>query len=290
MMQTMASNYINWLTWLRLMSINGIIDAFKLTYVINPLYYQGETVKPALENTDYKSSMLREPKDDILATVTHELRTPLTSIRAISGILHENPDIDVNRRDQFLDIILQESERLTCLVEEMLDLAELELGKAEWHLSKVNLAEVVHAAVADVENILNEQNICLQLRLPAHLPSVKTDQERIKQVILCLLSNAIKFCDDSSGWIGVRLYLRNDSLQVDVSDNGSGIQASARHKITNNESGRNLDNTFGEEPQTTSLSLLVSRNIVAHFGGKLWFDRDLKHGAKFSFTLPLQAT
>ncbi|MCB0208226.1 MAG: HAMP domain-containing histidine kinase [Anaerolineae bacterium] len=245
-------------------------------------------MKPRLENNSQQLLTPHELKDDILATVTHELRTPLTSIRAVSGILHENPDLDIRQRDQFLTIILEESEKLTGLVEEMLDLAELELGRAEWYLTQVDLAQLIGEAVADVEQLLCDQNICLQLRLPDHVPLIMVDRNRIKRVILCLLNNAIKFCDDSSGWIGVRMHVYDNSLQVDVSDNGIGIHASDRHQIMDAELGGWISNTFGEEPQTTSLGLLVSRNIVAHFGGKLWFDGDLQHGAKFSFTLPLR--
>ncbi|MCB0193880.1 MAG: HAMP domain-containing histidine kinase [Anaerolineae bacterium] len=245
-------------------------------------------MKPRVENNNYKALMPHGLQDDILATVTHELRTPLTSIRAVSGILHENPDLDVRQREQFLNIILEESEKLTGLVEEMLDLAELELGRAEWQLTQVNLAELISETVTHVEHLLSKENISLQLRLPDHVPSTVLDRDRIKRVILCLLNNAIKFCDDSSGWIGVRLHVQDHNLQVDVSDNGSGIHASERHKIMDAELGGWIGNTFGEEPQTTSLSLLVSRNIVAHFGGKLWFDGDLQHGAKFSFTIPLR--
>lgn len=286
-MQAMTSNYTQWMSVLRSTWISDAVDVFKLIDVTDPHHYQEKTVKPVLEKSSHNGVAPHGLKDDILATVTHELRTPLTSIRAISGILHENPEIDGRQRDQFLDIILEESEKLTGLVEEMLDLAQLELGKAEWNLSEVDLSDLIREAVEDVNHLLSERNICLQLRLPDHVPAVTVDRDRFKQVILCLLHNAIKFCDDASGWIGVRLHVEENSLQVDVSDNGSGIQASDRHKFMGTELGGWIGDTFGEEPQTTSLSLLVSRNIVAYFGGKLWFDGDIQHGAKFSFTVPL---
>lgn len=226
-------------------------------------------------------------KDDILTTVTHELRTPLTSIRAISGILHDNPDLEIDQRDQFLDIILEESERMTHLVEDMLDLAELELGKAEWQLNEVDLIEVIYEALVATDDLLRDKHIQVQLRLPEDVPLVVVDQNRIKRVTICLLTNAIKFCDETAGWIGIRLRVRGDMLQVDISDNGTGVTASKRDKITDDKTGRSIEDTFGEDPQTTNLGLLVGRYVVNHFGGKLWFEKGLNHGAIFSFTLPL---
>lgn len=244
-------------------------------------------MKSILTNGNDQAFAPYKLNDDILTTVTHELRTPLTSIRAISGILHDNPDLEIDQRDQFLDIILEESERLTSLVEDMLDLAELELGKAEWQLSKVDFIEVIYEALAATDELLREKHIQVQLRLPEDVPMVLIDRNRLKRVTICLLNNAIKFCDEAAGWIGICLRVRGDALQVDISDNGIGVYASKRHKITDEEADRPRGNTFGEEPQTTNLGLLVGRYVVNHFGGRLWFEKDLNHGATFSFTLPL---
>lgn len=244
-------------------------------------------MKPILTNGNNQVLTPYGFQDDILSTVTHELRTPLTSIRAISGILHDNPDLENDQRDQFLDIILEESERLTNLVEDMLDLAELELGQAEWHTSEVDLVEVIYNSLAATDELLRSKHIQVQFRLPEDIPLIVADQNRIKRVTICLLTNAIKFCDETAGWIGIRLRVRGDTIQLDISDNGMGVNASKRHKITDEETGHLMGNTFGEEPQTTNLGLLVARYVVNHFGGKLWFEKGLNHGATFSFTLPL---
>ncbi|MCB0166894.1 MAG: HAMP domain-containing histidine kinase [Anaerolineae bacterium] len=244
-------------------------------------------MRPILTNGNDQVSAPYKLNDDILTTVTHELRTPLTSIRAVSGILHDNPDLEIDQRDQFLDIILEESERLTHLVEDMLDLAELELGKAEWKLSRINIVEVIDEALAATDDLLRSQHIQVQFRLPEVVPPVIADRNRIKRVIISLLTNAVKFCDENAGWIGIRLRVWDDAIQIDISDNGIGINASKRHKISDEETNRQMGHIFGEEPQTTNLGLLVGRYVVNHLGGNLWFEKGLNHGATFSFTLPL---
>jgi signal transduction histidine kinase len=127
--------------------------------------------------------------------VTHELRTPLTSIRAFSEILHDNPGLDDAERQRFLAIVIRETERLTRLINQVLDLSKLESGNAEWNPADVDMRHVVEEAAASTAQLFRDRDVKLETRLPAAVPLVTADRDRVMQVVLNLLSNAAKFCD-----------------------------------------------------------------------------------------------
>jgi Na+/proline symporter/signal transduction histidine kinase len=224
-------------------------------------------------------------KDDFISTVTHELRTPLTSIRAFSEILNDNPELDPAQRARFVAIIVKESERLTRMINQVLDLAKLESGRAEWHTSALDLKEVIEDAQATTSQLLQEQGVELQLDLPAQIPPVLADRDRLLQVLLNLISNAVKFCDREAGRIGIAVQVLPEALRVDVRDNGAGIDPVDQQTIF--EKFRQAGDNLTEKPQGTGLGLPISRQIVEHFGGRLWVQSARGQGATFSFTLPL---
>jgi Na+/proline symporter/signal transduction histidine kinase len=224
-------------------------------------------------------------KDNFITTVTHELRTPLTSIRAFSEILHDNPALEPEQRSEFVSIIVKESERLTRLINQVLDLAKLESGNAEWHSAELDMNEVIHEAVSTTSQLLRERGVVLALDLPESVPPVHADRDRLMQVMLNLISNAVKFCDPVAGRIEIALRVLPDALQVDVHDNGPGVADAHQEVIF--EKFRQVGDTLTEKPQGTGLGLPISRQIIGHLGGKLWVSSPPGQGATFSFTLPL---
>jgi Na+/proline symporter/signal transduction histidine kinase len=226
-------------------------------------------------------------KDDFISTVTHELRTPLTSIRAFSEILHGDPEMPAGQRAEFIAIIVKESERLTRMINQVLDLSKLESGNAEWHSAELDMREVIAEAAATTSQLAREHGATVELDLPARVPPVRADRDRLMQVMLNLISNAVKFCPRQGGRIVIGLRVLPDALQVDVSDNGVGI-AAADHELIF-EKFRQVGDTLTGKPQGTGLGLPISRRIVQHFGGRLWVKSELGQGATFSFTLPLDA-
>ncbi|MDX1368769.1 sensor histidine kinase [Pseudomonas sp.] len=224
-------------------------------------------------------------KDDFISTVTHELRTPLTSIRAFSEILNDNPELDPVQRARFVAIIVKESERLTRMINQVLDLAKLESGRAEWHTTTLDLKEVIEDAQATTSQLLQEQGVELRLELPAQIPPVLADRDRLLQVLLNLISNAVKFCDREAGRIGIAVQVLPEALRVDVRDNGCGIDPADQQTIF--EKFRQAGDNLTEKPQGTGLGLPISRQIIEHFGGRLWVQSARGQGATFSFTLPL---
>jgi signal transduction histidine kinase len=225
-------------------------------------------------------------KDNFITTVTHELRTPLTSIRAFSEILHDNPSMQQDQQMEFISIIVKESERLTRLINQVLDLAKLESGNAEWHSAELDLNKVIHDAVSTTSQLLRESGVALALDLPQSVPPVRADPDRLMQVMLNLISNAVKFCDPTNGRIEIGLRVLPDALQVDVHDNGCGIAEAHQELIF--EKFRQVGDTLTEKPQGTGLGLPISRQIIQHFGGVLRVSSREGQGATFSFTLPLE--
>jgi signal transduction histidine kinase len=226
-------------------------------------------------------------KDDFMSTVTHELRTPLTSIRSFSEILLDDPKLHLAERQRFLGIIVKETERLTRLINQMLDLAKIESGNAEWQTAELDVRDVIREAVDATGQLFRDRGVELGLSASESVPRVLADRDRLMQVFINLLSNAVKFCRPGEGRVDIRLAVDKGFVRVDVQDNGSGISPADHPTIF--ERFRQVGDTLTGKPEGTGLGLPISRRIVEHFGGRLWVESELGKGATFSFILPVGA-
>src|SRR4029077_7124540 len=170
-------------------------------------------------------------KDDFVSTVSHELRTPLTSIRTFSQILRDNPDLEPAERARQLGIVIKESERLTRLINQILDVSKLESGNVEWHPGPVDMKEIVEDTVAAMRELFKERNIEVGTRIPERVPLVTADLDRMVQVMLNLLSNAANYCDPGQGRVEIAISEDSRFLRVDVRDNGPGISIADQEVI-----------------------------------------------------------
>ncbi len=245
-----------------------------------------EAATNELRGANQRLQELDRLKDDFISTVTHELRTPLTSIRAFSEILSDNPQLDPAQRSKFLGIITRESERLTRLINQVLDLAKIESGAADWHPGSIDMREVLDDAVTALSQICKERNITLDLQMPEKIPAVMADRDRVTQVVLNLLSNAANFCDKPDSRIAVSLVTEKSALRVAVADNGIGISPADQAVIF--EKFRQVSDSPAGKPRGSGLGLAISREIIRHFGGRLWVESTPGRGSTFFFTLPLQ--
>jgi Na+/proline symporter/signal transduction histidine kinase len=246
-----------------------------------------EAATAELRGANQRLQELDRLKDDFISTVTHELRTPLTSLRAFSEILRDNPDLPQAQRGKFLQIIIKESERLTRLINQVLDLAKIESGSAEWHAEEIDMREVVEDARITMGQVFDERGVALEVNVPDDVPRVVADRDRLMQVLLNLLSNAAKCCSGPAGRVTVTVAVERNMLRVDVADNGIGISPEDQKVIF--DKFRQAGDRLTRSAQGSGLGLAISREIISHFGGKLWVVSSPGRGSTFSFTIPLGA-
>ena len=222
-------------------------------------------------------------KDDFMSSVTHELRTPLTSIRALAELMADDADMPSPQRQRFLGIIVAETERLSRLVNQVLDMAKIESGHAEWHSSDIDLGALLAQAVQTTAEVFRERGATVTLDLPEAPVLLRADPDRLMQVMLNLLSNAAKFMPTHEGRATVTLRRHDGQVRVAVQDNGPGVPADQQALIFEKFRQGGDDS---HRPAGTGLGLPISRQIIEHFGGRLWLERQDGAGARFVFELP----
>ena len=238
----------------------------------------------ALRQLNERLKSLDHLKDDFVSSVTHELRTPLTSIRALAELMRDDPAMPEAQRQNFLGLVVAEAERLSRLVNQVLDMAKIESGHAQWTSQAVDLGELLEQAVQTTAELFRERGATVTLHKPARVPLLRADRDRLLQVVLNLLSNAAKFVPAGAGQVQVRLSLRDGALRVEVQDNGPGVPPAQRELVFERfRQGGDV----ARRPQGTGLGLPISRRIVEHFGGRLWLRSEPGQGACFAFELPL---
>jgi Na+/proline symporter/signal transduction histidine kinase len=244
-----------------------------------------EAATAELRAANLRLQELDRMKDDFVSSVTHELRTPLASIRAFSEILHDDPGIEVAERRRFLGILVSETERLSRLVNQVLDLAKLESGYLDWQTEEVDLRDVIDQAVTTIGKLLEERGVTLHRGQAGGSARVRGDRDRLIQVMVNLLSNAAKFAPRDEGRIRVQLDGADGCGRVCVVDNGPGIPEEdlvlVFEKFRQSSRG-------GEKPVGTGLGLPICRQIVERHGGRIWAERRSGEGARICFELPLR--
>ncbi len=254
-------------------------------------------------------------KTEFISTVSHELRTPLTSVLGFAKLIdrtferHIAPQVDTGEkrtgralqrvRDN-LDIIVVEAERLTRLINDVLDISKLESGKIEWQDRLFNVGAVIDRVVAGAQPKASDKGLDLVTDIEPGLPQVVADPSRIQQVISNLVSNALKFTDEGQVEITARLLDPGETVHgwqapaeaeggmlVSVADTGVGIPRDAFPKLFNRFQQMAAD-TLTDRPRGTGLGLAISHEIVTHYGGIIWAESVWREGATFTFTLPLK--
>ena len=237
-------------------------------------------------------------KSSFLSTVSHELRTPLTSVLGFAKIIRRRleerlfPMIPEDDRKvqqakrqviENLEIVVSEGERLTKLIDDVLDLAKIEAGKFTWNLTSVSVKDVIDRAVAATASLFDAKKLALVRDSAPDLPAVTGDQDRLIQVVINLISNAVKFTDAGS----ITCSARQDGteLLVSVKDSGVGIAPDDQPKVF--EKFKQVGDTLTDKPKGTGLGLPICKEIVEYHGGRIWVESKPGRGSTFSFTLPI---
>lgn len=238
-----------------------------------------------LQKANEQLKELDELKAEFISTVTHELRTPITSIKAMGKILHDNPDLQEEKQKEFLEIIVDESERISRLVTEVLDLEKVQAGSDNWEFSEVDLCDVADQAYRGVKQLMKQENYESDFQKCLEDLTVKGDRDKLTQLMVNLLSNAIKFCDPESGQVLLRLSKDGAWALVEVEDNGYGISPEDQEKVF--EKFMQIKTPGVSKPRGTGLGLYICKQIVEAHRGKINVASKLGEGSVFSVRLPL---
>jgi two-component system phosphate regulon sensor histidine kinase PhoR len=227
---------------------------------------------------------LENIRRDFVANVSHELRTPLTSIKGMAETLREGALEDKNNRMDFVQSIERQSDQMIALVKDLLDLAAIESGKKAPKLELMTLTGLINDAVAEVKRLADKRKISLRVDIGKDIPAVMADRDQIRQVLINLLDNAIKFNKDGGSII---VSVRSESAYqwVSVEDTGVGIPSQDLARVS--ERFYRVDKARSRDMGGTGLGLSIVKHIVEAHGGTIRVQSDLGKGSTFSFSLPL---
>ncbi|MBC7248576.1 MAG: GAF domain-containing protein [Actinobacteria bacterium] len=224
-------------------------------------------------------------KSDFISIVSHELKTPLTSIKGFVRLLDAERVGPVNEKQRhYLEIVAKQTESLTKLINDLLDLSRIEAGIIEVKREAVDLRQVVADVLAQLDNLAQEKGISVRTDFPADPRAVCGDADRLGQVFMNLVHNAIKFTP-AGGEVRVEASEQGDHCLVQVSDTGIGISQQDLPKIFNKF--YQVDSSSTRQQSGTGLGLSISRELVQAHGGRMWVESRRGKGTTFSFTLPL---
>ncbi|MBP6665104.1 MAG: GHKL domain-containing protein, partial [Chitinophagales bacterium] len=273
-------------------SIDEVVEILKesqqLLSINKELATKTTELRQVTEQLKYINEQLKQKdvqKDEFLYTVTHELRTPLTSIRALSEILYDYDDIDTTEKRHFLSTIIKESERMTRLITQVLDLEKLESGEQKLNLSEVEIIDLIEESVTAVKQLATEKGVALFIDIAPFMPIFTADKDRLMQVIINLLSNAIKFCPSEQGVIKIQAQIINNNLQISVADNGLGIPLVYKNRIFDKFYQAQMLNK--SKPHGSGLGLAISKKIIDLHHGLIWVENNEQEGATFFVQIPL---
>ena len=248
------------------------------------LKQKGKELKKASEKLQKMNETLKLNdmlKDEFISTVTHEMKTPITSIRAFSEILLDE-DLPEEDKKRFLDIIIQETNRMTRLIDQVLDLERFDSGRQELNLEKADIRILILQAAESMLQVFKDKNIDFNIEIKFEELQLLVDEDRIKQVILNLLSNASKFAKNK---IVLKTYLKDHDLYVQVFDDGKGVPEEEAPYIF--EKFFQAKNQTSKKPIGSGLGLAISKKIIEYHGGKIGVFKN--NGMTcFEFNLPIQ--
>jgi len=252
-----------------------------------------------LEEVNEKLKELDQMKTNFLSTVSHELRTPLTSVMGFARILQkkfestlfpplsQSEDKKVQKAMQQVmanaQIIVDEGQRLTTLINDVLDLAKMEAGRVDWNMRELRIEDIIDRGIAATSSLFANKPVQLRKDIKGDLPLFEGDRDRLIQVVINLISNAVKFTDQ--GNVICKAEARDGELVVGVVDSGCGIKPEDQPLVF--EKFKQVGDTLTDKPKGTGLGLPICKEIIEHHGGRLWLESELGVGSTFLFSLPL---
>lgn len=260
-------------------------EIIKYSHALERKSAELELLTKQLRTANERLQELDRLKADFITTVTHELRTPITSIKALAKIVNDNEDLPLQQRKHFLGIIVSESERITRLINQVLELERIQSLDQDWDMQRLNLCELVDAAAHGLEGLTQQHSISVDLSLPAKPIWIRAHRDRLTQVIVNLLSNAVKFCPPEGGKIIVQLRRQNDRAMLEIIDNGPGVPPDQQRFIF--EKFTQISDQSRGKPAGSGLGLYISKLIIERHQGSIGVRNISEGGAAFFIGLPL---
>jgi signal transduction histidine kinase len=238
-----------------------------------------------IEEKGQELEIANKHKSEFLANMSHELRTPLNAILGYSELIIDSIYGEVPEKiREVLERVEKNGRHLLTLINDVLDLSKIEAGRLTLSLNDYSMQDIIQTVFNSVEALAMEKKLDLKMIVPNDLIRGKGDGQRIAQVILNLLGNAIKFTDQ--GEVRVEVGLSNESFLVTVSDTGPGLSETDQAKIF--EEFQQADGSSTRKKGGTGLGLSISKKIIEMHGGKIGVESTLGTGSKFWFTLPIK--
>jgi signal transduction histidine kinase len=223
-------------------------------------------------------------KSDFVANVSHELRTPLALIRLYAETLEMGRLTNPEKPQEYYRIIREESERLTALINNILDFSRIEAGRKEYDFHETNLADLVRGTLDAYRYQIEQNGFRFQARIADDLPPVRVDREAIARSLLNLVNNAVKYSSEEK-FLGVNLYRANGSIRLEVVDHGIGIPSGEQSKIF--EKFYRVGDPLVHNTKGSGLGLSLVRHIVQAHGGEVFVESAPGKGSKFTISLPV---
>ena len=224
-------------------------------------------------------------KSEFLANVSHELRTPLNAIIGFSEVLGERLFGELNEKQaEYTEDILSSGRHLLSLINDILDLSKIEAGRMELEVTTFHMPDAIENALLLIRERASRHGIKLERIIDDRLGDFTGDERKVKQVLVNLLANAVKFTPEG-GRIKVEARLGDSALIVSVTDTGMGIATEDQEAIF--EEFRQASGNYAQKREGTGLGLSLTRKFVEMHGGKIWVESELGKGSTFTFTLPI---
>jgi len=224
-------------------------------------------------------------KSDFVANVSHELRTPLSLIRLYAETLELGRLTSPDKFGEYYRIIRKESERLSALINNILDFSRIEAGRKAYEFKETDIALLVHNTLESYRYQIEQNGFSFEERIAEDIPPLKVDREAIARSLLNLVNNALKYSRDQK-YIGVNLYRANGSIKLEVIDKGIGISPSEQSKIF--EKFYRVGDPLVHNTKGSGLGLSLVRHIVKAHGGQVFVEDNTGKGSKFVISLPIQ--